>query len=167
MREFTITEFATFMGEVALVMPMAEREALRKAGEIVEAEAKAEIGNYQGSAPPFAAWAPLAESTQNERVRQGFTPDDPLLRTGEMRESVGLVVEGHEAHVGSNSDIAVYQELGTSKGITPRSFLGGAAVRKSKEVSEIIGREIFGVLTGEALLDPATGERAGEIEFGK
>lgn len=149
MADFTIDSFAAMLLATAAAMPMAEKAALQAAGEIVEKEAKAEIGAYQGAAGPFAAWEPLAESTQNERAHQGFTPDDPLLRTGEMRDSIGLVVEGHEAYVGSNSDIAVYQELGTSKGIPPRSFLGGAAVRKSAEVRDVIGREMIGALVGE------------------
>ncbi|MGN6536410.1 MAG: hypothetical protein ACTHKQ_11865 [Mesorhizobium sp.] len=152
MSDFTIDSFATMLLEAAAVMPMAEKAALKAAGEIVQAEAKAEIGTYQDAAGPFAAWAPLAEATKTDRAKQGFTPDDPLLRTGEMRDSIGLVVEGHEAHVGSNDDKAVWQELGTTKGIPPRSFLGGAAVRKSAEVRDVIGREIVGALVGEETL---------------
>jgi HK97 gp10 family phage protein len=164
MREFSLLEFAGFMSAMAAEIPMAHKRALEKAAEIIETEAKAEIGHYQGAAGPFAAWPELDDKTKADRVRQGFTENDPLLRTGEMRDSIGTVIEGDEAHVGSNDDKAVWQELGTEH-IPPRSFLGHAAVTKSKEVSEIIGREIFGLLTGESMLDGATGEHAGEIEF--
>ncbi|MDR3473336.1 MAG: hypothetical protein P4M09_16880 [Devosia sp.] len=164
MREFSLESFAAFATELAVAMPMAERRALELAAKVVEDEAKAEIGIYQEGAGPFGDWDELADSTKADRGRQGYPENEPLLRSGEMRDSIGTVIEGHEAHVGSNDDKAVWQELGTDK-IPPRSFLGHAAVTKSKEVSEIIGRELFGVLTGEAMLDPISGEHIGEIEF--
>lgn len=155
MADFTLDSFAEMLMAIGS-MEIAEHAALQAAGEIVQKEAKDEIGSYQGAAGPFAAWSPLAASTIDDRVHQGFSPDDPLLRTGDMRDSIGVVVDGHEAYVGSNDDKAVWQELGTSKGIPPRSFLGGAAVRKSKEVSEVIGREMVAALIGEQALIPIT-----------
>ncbi len=41
---------------------------------------------------------------------------------------------------------AVWQELGTSRGIPPRSFLGGAAMRKEKPIHEMTARLIFGAM---------------------
>ncbi|WP_214680105.1 hypothetical protein, partial [Escherichia coli] len=63
------------------------------------------------------------------------------------------------AHVGSNDDKAVWQELGTSRGIPPRSFLGGAAVRKSAEVRDIIGREMHAALIKAEVPQFANGAR--------
>jgi hypothetical protein len=70
-------------------------------------------------------WPQLAESTQRERERLGFAANEPLLRTGDLRESIEYTVLPREAavEIGSNDKIAVYQELGTSR-IPPRSFLG-------------------------------------------
>jgi hypothetical protein len=34
-------------------------------------------------------WPPLAESTIRDKQRHGFPTPKPLLRTGEMRDSVG------------------------------------------------------------------------------
>lgn len=136
---------AAHLGKVIAVLPMAEHEALEKSCELVEAEAKAEIGNYQGAAGPFAAWAPLAESTLDDKERKGFGVPDPLLRTGDMRDSIEHVVGGRSGFVGSDSDIAVYQEIGTAK-IPPRSFLGHAAVTKEDDIHSVTGRLIFGAL---------------------
>ena len=141
--------FATMLAEIH----HESHRALERAARVVEKEAKAEIGDYQGAAGPFAAWAPLAERTVADRVAKGFTPDDPLLRTGHLRDSIGHSVEmspgitsGH-AVVGSKEDIAVWQELGTSR-IPARSFLGGAAVRKTHEVVKIIGGGLVQGLVG-------------------
>jgi len=59
----------------------------------------------------------LAESTQIERVAQGYTPNDPLVRSGELRESVMPAVEGlfgaDFAAAGTDDPIAHYHEFGT------------------------------------------------------
>ena len=44
--------------------------------------------------------SPLAESTQAERVVQGYPANEPLLRTGELRDSIEhKLVSGDEAQV--------------------------------------------------------------------
>lgn len=53
-----------------------------------------------------------------------------------------------EAYAGSDSDIAVYQELGTNR-IPPRSFLGGAALRKEDEAVEVLGERMMMALVGK------------------
>lgn len=126
----------------------AEREALEKAAKIVAEEARKEIGDYQPAKGPFEAWKELAESTKAERSKAGFTPNDPLLRTGKLRNSIEHQVEGDTAHVGSNNPIAVYQELGTSR-IPPRSFLGGAAFTKEAEVKAVLGEDIIAIIEGK------------------
>lgn len=144
MADFTLESMAGFLMRAAAAMPMAQTKALTEAAKIVQEEAQAEIGHYQGAAGPFAAWAPLKPET----IARKANGDTPLLETGDMRDSIGTVIAGDEAHVGSNNDKAVWQELGTAKGIPPRSFLGGAAVRKSPEVAEIVGRTVYGALLG-------------------
>lgn len=133
--------------------------ALEKAAVIVETEAKASIGEYQDAAGPFVAWAPLADSTVTEKERLGFgPPDNPELRTGQMRDGIEHTVQVHglggTAYVGSDSEVLEYQELGTSK-MPPRSILGGALVRKEKEVVEVIGRSVYGALIGESVVNKA------------
>jgi HK97 gp10 family phage protein len=65
----------------------------------------------------------------------------PALRTGELRASIGAHVEdvpgGVVARIGSTSDVAVYQEHGTTK-MPPRPFLAPAI----KELGPAINEEI-------------------------
>lgn len=152
MREFTLAGFGDFLMRLPIAVTIEQHRALEEAAVVVETEAKAEIGTYQGDAGPFPAWQPLAPSTVEEKTKLGYAPpDNPLLREGDMRDSIEhTVVSPHEAQVGSNSDIAVYQELGTVT-IPARSFLGGAAHRKGPEVAEIIGGRVVKALTGGAM----------------
>lgn len=147
----TLAQFGAKLAGFAMAVKAEERRALTQAARIIEAEAKAEIGHYQGAAGPFAAWPELAEATKAERVRQGFTENDPLLRTGEMRDSISHVVGDREAAVGSNDEKAVWQELGT-RTIPPRSFLGGAAMRKAPEVARTLGAAPLVALAGPGII---------------
>lgn len=141
--------FAAFAAGLAERADREARSALDQAARVIQREAKASIGDYQGAATPFGAWPQLAESTQRDRVAQGFTPNDPLLRTGHLRDSIGRRVGDREAVIGSDEPVAVFQELGT-RTIPPRSFLGGAAVRKTDEVVAILGGRVVAALRGES-----------------
>jgi hypothetical protein len=139
-------QFSSFLGLAEHLVRLGTMEArtenaLEHACAKIEKLAKEKIGEYQDKAGPFAAWAPLTESTKADRSQQGFSEDDPLLRTGELRDSIEHQVHGLEGQVGSNLDIAVYQELGT-KTIPPRSFLGGAAFELEPEIREELGLDL-------------------------
>lgn len=131
----TLTDFAKALTASVVAVEVWKHEMLENACKIVEAEAKDVIGSYRYN------WPQLAESTQAERGRLGFPENEPLLRTGELRDSIEHTVIEHESagYVGSNSMIAVYQELGTSR-IPPRSFLAGASRAKEEEIHEEISR---------------------------
>lgn len=60
-------------------------------------------------------WDDLAESTINEKRRLGFRgPDfEPLLRTGEMRDSIKGASRGLVGVIGSDDPVLFWQELGT------------------------------------------------------
>jgi HK97 gp10 family phage protein len=135
MREFSLSGFAAFIGGVAVEIHHAEHEALEKAAVIVETEAKRVIGTYE------YGWPPLTPSTLEKKAA-----DTPLLETGKMRDSITHSVSGNEARVGSNEDIALWQEMGTPR-IPPRPFLQGAVQHKIKEVCDVIGRVVVKVIT--------------------
>ena len=118
-------------------------DALEGASKIIEKESKSVIGSYR------YGWPQLADETQDDRVRKGYPANEPLLRTGDMRNSIEYTILTSEkkAYVGSNDDKAVWQELGTSRGIPPRSFLGGAAMRKGEEVAHYVGGSMFRAIT--------------------
>lgn len=107
----------------------------------IEETAKEEIGVYQPAVGPFEAWSPLAESTKADRVRSGYTEDDPLLRSGGLKNSIESEVVGLAAIVGTKSEIGLWQEVGTDR-IPPRPFIGPAYVRKIDPLMESIGRAI-------------------------
>lgn len=160
MTVFSLVGFANHLRGVNHALTGGQKKALERAALIIEKEAKAEIGNRQGEAKPFKAWDPLADTTIHGwrghpgKEDLGFTPPDydPLLRGGDMRDSIEHTVKGHEAHVGSNSDVAVWQELGTVN-MPARSFLGGAAVRKKHEVGKVVGRSVAMILSGRSVLN--------------
>lgn len=104
----------------------------------IENTAKEEFGIYQDPIGDFNGWADLKESTIAERVQKGFSPNDPLLRTGELRDSIQHETMGLEAVVGSKDPLMLWQELGTEKGIPPRPVLGPASVRSEEEIHKAI-----------------------------
>jgi hypothetical protein len=141
------------LARIAVELPMAEHMALELACVIVKEEAKRVIGTYE------YGWTPLAPSTLAKK-----SANTPLLETGEMRDSIEHQVIGHIGYVGSDNDKALYQELGTSRGIPPRSFLMGAAMRKEAEIHELTGRYFYAYLCsglgiGHSHFDPRTSGR--------
>lgn len=130
--------FALHLAQTHINEQKSLERGLEKVAKAIEESAKSQFGTYQRRAGPFGAWPTLAESTQEDRARHGFSPDEPLLRTGELRESISHEVKGLNAVVGSTSDVMVYQELGTAK-IPPRPVLGRAAVRRKKLIKKILG----------------------------
>jgi HK97 gp10 family phage protein len=149
MKEFSnIESFVGHLTTLAAAEVLVARKALDKCASIVEKRAKDKIGEYQAQVGPFIAWQELADSTKADRESKGFPENEPLLRTGDMRDSIShaLSTSGLEAQIGSDSDIAVYQELGTSK-MPPRSFLGGAMVESLPEIKTILADSLVGMLT--------------------
>lgn len=146
MGKFSLLEFAAFATELVVEIDHAKAAALEKAAKIIEKEAKRVIGTYDYE------WPQLAERTQEERARLGFSENEPLLRTGELRDSIStnIVKRGEEATIGSSLKRAIYQELGTAT-IPPRSFLVQAAVHKEKEIYEKTGARVTTtIVTGRA-----------------
>ena len=146
-----LTSFVLHLSAAAVAVRVAERRGLEQAALLIEKDAKAQIGRYQPAVGPFPAWAPLADSTVSDRVHKGYAPDEPELRSGELRDSITHEVAGTEACVGSTSDVMVYQELGTSK-IPPRPILGPAAFRNEEAIRRIIGEHVVSaILLGEVV----------------
>ena len=133
-----IGEFIAHMALMDVQAVLSIHEGLKKCAMAVEKTAKEEIGVYQGDAPPFGAWPELADVTKEDRLNKGFTENDPLLRTGGLRDSIGRTVDGLEAAVGSTREVMVWQELGTEK-IPPRPVLGTAAVNNIPLIKRTLG----------------------------
>lgn len=142
MKEFnSLRDFARHLRRVAARTPAAVERMTDRIAASIEKEAKGELGAYQSEEYPFDAWAPLTDGTKKDRVRKGYTPDDPGLRSGEMRDSIGHLTDRNEAVVGSRSDLLVWFEQGTIHQ-PPRSVLGIAAVRSKERAQTIIAAEL-------------------------
>jgi hypothetical protein len=159
-KTFDLAGFAMHLAKLPLIIAIEQHEAMEEACRVVEDEAKQSIGHYQAAAGPFAAWAPLADTTLQGwgghpgKIALGYAPpDNPELRTGDLRDSIkhqaeqGVVIGGAEGAIGSDEDNMVWQEIGTSK-MPARSILGGAAVRKADVVAELLGRAAVMALVG-------------------
>jgi hypothetical protein len=80
----TLGDFVAHLSTIEAYLELAREAAVVKGCQIVQKEAKAAIGNYRAG----YNWPQLAESTQEDRVRKGFPANEPLLRTGSLRESI-------------------------------------------------------------------------------
>lgn len=118
-------------------------KALETIGAEIERDAKDEIGTYQReNMGDLRPWDELTKATQADRMRAGFSANEPLLRTGDLRDSITHTVEGNRVVIGSDDPIALYQELGThgpgvgpsGYHVPPRPFLATAAYRNKDTI---------------------------------
>ena len=138
----TLDELAAMLAESAReARPRLEAD-LAKIGEITKIAARELIGHEHPE------WPPLAPATIEDKEHKGFGVPDPLLRTGEMRDSIEMEIEPAELEVaiGSTMKIAAYQEIGTTK-IPPRPFLGLAAEHALAEFDGLLIETAVKLLT--------------------
>jgi hypothetical protein len=133
---FSLLEAAHHFAHLGHTWDKATHAALEIAARIVEAKAKAAIGTYK------YGWPQLAESTQEDRAHKGFPANEPLLRTGELRNSIEHNSSPTEAHIGSNLDRAVWMELGTSR-MPPRPFLAPSVFQNEALIKRAV-RQVVG-----------------------
>jgi hypothetical protein len=149
--------FALHLASVASSQAIAMQHGLETVARRVEETAKDEIGTYQPGVGPFQAWHELADATKKDRLAHGYTENDPLLRRGDLRDSYEHAVAGYEAIIGSKSNIALWQELGTSRGIPPRPVLGPAVIHNHAYILKVLGGATVNGLMGRAPIQPALG----------
>ncbi len=133
----SLTEFARLLTDAAIANEL-EGQGVERACRLVQKTARSYIGHYNHP----GNWAQLAQATQEDRVRRGFAANEPLLRTGDLRDSIevdaphrrGLETFGY---VFSSNPIARYQELGTVS-IPPRLFLSTATMECMPKIRTII-----------------------------
>lgn len=126
---------------------------LEKAASLLADKAKETIGEYHDAVGPIPAWEPLADATKADRVAKGYPEDDPLLRSGELRDSIGHEVSGNIAWVGSTSDLAPFHEFGTSR-MPPRPIFGTALYGNIDEVVDAVGQAAVGQISGARQVKP-------------
>ena len=156
MTELSLLEAALKLAASELAIRANAGRALDRIGQLIEDTAKAEFGVYQPETGPFPEWAELAQSTQDERERLGYPADEPLLRDGSTRDSIGHAVGDLELVVGSDSDIMVYHELGTAN-MPPRPVLGPAAERNHDTILSELGGAVVAGIVGGRPINPSLG----------
>ena len=167
MREFySFRAFADFLSGLLAREEEAAKSGLEAGIAIAHAESQSELGHYQNGIGPFEDWGPLAFRTVRDRKRLGFTLNDPLLRSGTLRDAIESHVDigAREAAIGVPSRmvqdasrpgrevdiglIAEVQEEGNER-VPPRSFLGGAMCRRADEIVDATVKPLIRLLEGE------------------
>lgn len=126
-------------------------------GSLVAKRAGYKLGEYQEQSGHFRRWVELSDLTKEDRVYQGYTENEPLLRSGEMAETL-LEVNGRagytthkrpgyaEVRIGSPYEKAVWSELGAPH-VPPRPFLGPALYESMPEIRAIVGTTFASTVT--------------------
>jgi phage gpG-like protein len=89
----------------------------------------------------------VAKFATDLRDRLEYATPRPLLRSGELRDSITYTVNGHQGAVGTNLDYAPYLEFGTSR-IPPRSFLVSSAIASQDKIYRMAGATAVAALSG-------------------
>jgi len=144
----TVGEFERMLAASLATIPARLEIGLDKVGELAETLAASYIGHEHDG------WPPLAESTIADKARKGFAVPAPLLRTGHMRDSIKRELDPFqlEVVVGSSEPTALWQEMGTSRGIPPRPFIEMGMKNAMPFAEETFGKIAVSVLTGEKIL---------------
>lgn len=145
--------FAAHLVKLAAVGPAVVHHATELAAHEIEGTARGMIGHYQDAIGPYPKWEELADSTEAEKARLGYEPDAPLLRSGEMQESIQHQAVGGEAAIGSNDPKMVWHELGTES-VPPRPVLGPSAMHSRERVEGMIAKTAFAWLCGAGWVRP-------------
>ena len=103
---------------------------------------------------PKAEWAPLAAETLQ---RKGGI-NTPLLEHGALRASIEWNADRNHGFVGTDSDVGIFMELGTSRA-PPRSFLGLAAEIEAPKVAKMMSKVVGAAIGGRL----ANGSQVGDF----
>jgi phage gpG-like protein len=102
------------------------QEALRRLERLAIPEALARECDAAAAGLQDAVATGLSQTPGSEH-------ETPWLQSGALRASIECQSEGLTATIGSTSDVAVFQELGTV-GVPPRSFLATTAAVEAEGV---------------------------------
>lgn len=165
-RQFkTIEGFIGHLATRGNAVDVAVHRGVEEGAALIERDTKEQIGHYLDGPEPGLPTAPLADNTIDERIRLGFTPDDPGLRTGDMRESYGVRISeaGPVVHasIGSDDIKAVVFELGRMEQKNyqpPRPELSVAAFRNEHKIVRRIGALAVRAMCGLPLPNQREGD---------
>ena len=117
-------QFAERLARASGMVQPAIEEMVVATVKLAEARAKAMIGtDHEGweplsSATLYGFYHPMARKYIPGKLELGY-PAEPLLRTGEARESIVGLAEGDTGLVGSDSKKLLWSEFGTNNQFYP------------------------------------------------
>jgi phage gpG-like protein len=144
--------------EVALLASL--HAGLEKCAKKVEKTARDEIGHYQSGIGPFPAWADLADSTEEQKSKNGYPAGAPLLASGDMQGSITHTTHTLEAVIGSTDEKMIYHEFGTLK-IPARPVMGPAILRNKEYIRRVLGMATVTGLVGGSMIHASLGYNSG------
>lgn len=110
-------------------------------------ETRKTFGEYQAGSGVYPDWPELAQATKDDRAAQGYTENDPLLRTGDLRDSYYAQVEGLQGGVGSDEEKALAMEVGDPRHNVPaRSTLGLTFARAEEQTFKRSGDSLAAII---------------------
>jgi len=140
---FTVEEMADLLLKLKITHKIFLHEGLKVVADKLVDTAKKEISHYQTAIGPFPDWEDLKQSTVDEKEKLGYAPpDNPLLRTGEMRDSIKSNVVDLTIYFGCTDPKSVNHEFGTSK-MEMRPFIGPAAFRNIAFIKKVIRKASY------------------------
>jgi hypothetical protein len=138
---FSLLGFLAELPAISRDIEASGPKIVEQACKIIQRKAKAAIGKEH------EMWAPLAPSTIADKQHYGYSTPKPLLRSGELRDSIEYTVHGLEGAVGSNLDRALWLEMGTSR-IPPRSFLVSSAISSEDRIHRMAAAVTIAAFSG-------------------
>ena len=142
MKEFTLLGFIAELGAIERDLHALPQMVVERACQIVEKKAKNSIGKQHD------IWPPLAPSTVHDKEAHGFPVPKPLLRTGELRDSIEhTMIDSHHGEVGTNDPRGPWFEFGTSR-MPPRPFLVPAAQASEDKIHRMAAAAYVSTLAG-------------------
>jgi HK97 gp10 family phage protein len=148
----TLDELDDLLTRTAIGTRPRSEETLIAYGVVAKEAARELIGHEHDGGPGQAAGAPswpeLKPSTIADKERKGYAVPDPLLRTGQLRDSIDSLVEGLTMSLGSHDKRARWFEEGTSK-MPPRPFIAPAIRMTEQVAAEMFQKAIANLLLQE------------------
>lgn len=95
----TLVDLARHFEKSRWSMARALESAGHRIGKDLVEHAQAKFGEDQGAVGPYPEWAPLADSTITEKARLGYDTPFPLIREGDLKNSISYQVDRQAATV--------------------------------------------------------------------
>lgn len=158
MPTLTLAEAADYFRSAAARCPEVMSEVVFGVVAAGAARAKGLIGQEDPDWPELSTattegfYHPYARRWITGKIALGYGgAESPLLRTGQMRDSIEFSVDGAVGRVGSDDKRALWQELGADSAFgfeptPPRPFLSKGLMEAADESFELLMIEAFASL---------------------